>query len=355
MSSERTPSKSTNDANNDVTETIDISTTASEHASTPETTPEATPETTPKQEANPSDDTTNDVQVDAPAATLAEAAQAFASPEAASDIPSDAPANDNEPPAEEPMPTPEECFQKHFAKANPKLHKRFTTELTDDDQRMFVAAMSLHDQAVAIEHAYRGMIPHMQNMQYMQQMIQSGQMRRNQSSRQKQQLMETVNRFQSTLKDAEDTYLDERTTLWTTVRDHLNTKRDDAQREARALAEQTKPFSKGVIKHFWQATEHDDVTIMRRTLLGAAMVKRADYAVYRPHRHKKEATRVPLLELLTGDHRYVKQDTGAVECLKWVLATYPELYSDADKQQAVDAIHAKGLASKREVCLAALA
>ena len=307
-----------------------------------------------------------------PVATLAEAAKAFAttddnnetttaddvtdvvSTDAITTTEDDDTEGAEEAPAEDPMPTPDECFHKHFAKANAKLYERFVTELTEAKQQEFRDAMSLNDQAVATEHAYRGMIPHMQNLQYMQRMMQSGQIRRNQSARQKQQLGETVRKFQNSLKEAEETYLTERDTLWSTVRDHLNTVQDDAQQAAYEEAVRTKPFSKGVIKHFWRATEHDDAQMLRETLLGADMVQRADYAVHRPHRNKTQPTCTPLLQLLTGDHHFVKQDTGAVECLRWVLQTYPELYSATDRQEAAAAIRAKGLDARRGACLAAL-
>ena len=86
-----------------------------------------------------------------------------------------------------------------------------------------------------------------------------------------------------------------------------------------------KPFSKGVIRHFWAAVRSDDPVKLFKTLYSEDMVRRADYAIYRENRLPGDLVSRPLMDLLTKGGHPLVPDGGAQRC----AAALREKYSVA--------------------------
>lgn len=217
------------------------------------------------------------------------------------------------------MPSPAECLDKHLGDT---LLQAMGAR-TEEEMRPLRAAHSLEDMAVEVERAQREMAPHLEMLPMMQRFARS---RRQASAKQRQELDKMMATEEAKYKQAEEVYLDARDELRCTVRTFLHTLEDHEQQARTLAARERQPFSKGVIRHFWDAVQRDDPAKLLKTLCTEDMVRRADFAVYRSNRCAEVEQCRPLMDLLTtGDHHFVP-DGGAVRCVEALKERYPGVF-----------------------------
>jgi hypothetical protein len=248
------------------------------------------------------------------------------------------------PPPEEPMPSPAECLTKHLGdRLTQAMAKR-----SDDELKPLRTLHSLEEMGVAAETLQRAIIPHLRNVQMMQQY-----QPRKGTRAQKQHWQDAFHKMRRTYEDANHEYEDQRDELRGVVRDFLHALEDKEQRDRQAYARDHKPFSKGKRGHFWRAVEADDPDALLKTLDDSETVKQARWGVFRPSRDADAVDDRPLLCLLAGNRRGVPTG-GAVRCIEALLQAYPDAFSKADAEEAVAFVEGRGLSKARAGCVRAL-
>lgn len=244
---------------------------------------------------------------------------------------------------EEPMPTDDECFERHLGDKLLALLRDQPTATQEALFRTFTVKMM----AVDVELSLRALKPHEKNLRVMQSIAQ-----RFKTKKELETWKTTNKRFLVKYKNAENEYLEKMEELKSTVRTFIHEQIDKEQRARIETLRRCKPLSKGRRKHFWEALSTDNVDKLKRTLETVDDVACASHSIQ--HTKHTENPRVALLCACVDKHRSMPEN-GAHASLRFLLTTYRDFFSNKDVESVRQHIEDAGWGDIREQCGAVLA
>lgn len=239
-------------------------------------------------------------------------------------------------PKEEPMPSPEECFNNHLSK---KLLNMLGERSAEEIERLH-KVHSPHVLATHVESVYRAMKPHQQNIKMMQTIAQQF----GKSKKERANWEKTYSTFAEKYTDAEKDYHDALEELNATVRNYIHELIDKEQREQMEKYKLCKPLSKGKRRHFFDALSKDDDAKLMKTLETVHDVQSACYSIQ--HTSHRNNPKLALLCFFVHDHRSLPSE-GAHKCLQALLTKYNDFFEESDIQDALKHIHDDGLDAEK--------
>jgi hypothetical protein len=248
-----------------------------------------------------------------------------------------------ESPAEEPMPTEDECFVKHLS---PKLLESFE-ELPVASREAFLEEHSVKALAIDTELAKRAVKPEEDNLTMMKNIASQF----NKSNEQRQSWQKTYTNFIKRYEEVEKNYLGKLEELHTVVRTYVHEQLDKQQRIRLLMQRERRQLSKGRKKNFWKMVYADDVSMFSKTLETVEDVTRASYSI-----HNTKHTDTPKLALLCAlvDNHPNLPTNGAHRILGALLEKYRDFFADTDIEATKQHIVDSGWTNTREECLAVL-
>lgn len=244
---------------------------------------------------------------------------------------------------EEPMPTDDECFEKHLGSKLLALLRDQPTAAQDALFRTF----NVKTMAVDVEMSLRALKPHEKNLRGVQSIAQRC------KSKKELDTWKTMNkRFLVKYETMENEYLKKMEELKSTVRTFIHEQIDKEQHARIETLRRCKPLSKGRRKHFWEALSTDNVIKLQRTLKTMDDVICASHSI--KHIKHTENPRVALLCTCVDNHRSMPKK-GAHASLRFLLTTYRDLFSNKDVESVRRHIEDSGWTDIREQCCAVLA
>lgn len=248
-----------------------------------------------------------------------------------------------EKPAEEPMPTEDECFSKHLS---PKLLESFE-ELPVASREAFLEEHSVKALAVDTELAKRAVKPEEDNLTMMKNIAPQF----NKSKEQQQSWQKTYTNFIKRYEEVEKNYLCKLEELHTVVRTYVHEQLDKQQHIRLMMQRERRQLSKGRKKNFWKMVYADDVSMFSKTLETVEDVKRASHSIHNTKHTDKP--KLALLCSLVDNHRNMPSK-GAHHILHALLAKYRDFFTDIDIEETKQHIVDSGWTNTREECLAVL-
>lgn len=243
---------------------------------------------------------------------------------------------------EEPMPTDDECFEKHLGD---KLLALLRDQPTDTQEALF-RRFTVKTMAVVVEMSLRTLKTEEKNLSVMQNIAQQF------KTKQEWMTWKTTNkRFLAKYEEAQNDYSEKLHELKSTVRTFVYEHIDREQRVRIEMLRRCKPLSKGRRKHFWDALMTDNVDKLRRTLETVDDVVCASHSIH--HTKYTDKPRVALLCACVNNHRSMPEN-GAHESLQFLLKTYPDFFSNEDIESVKKHIDDAGWRATREQCVAVL-
>jgi len=221
----------------------------------------------------------------------------------------------------EPKLTPEQCFEKHVST---RLQQDYR-QLAEEDQNRLDTTFSLSSKAVEVEKAHKERRDVEDSIDWL---IKYSRVRVDPKTR--SSVKKELQKARKELMDRTATYAELRDELHKCIRSFITEVEEREIEKRRQEALKYKPFSKGVIRHFWDAVMKDDPQKLLKTLCTEDMVRTADYAVYRGNRCAGVTQTRPLLELLMDDSHHMVPAGGAVECVRAIRGKYPGLVAPVE-------------------------
>ena len=248
-----------------------------------------------------------------------------------------------EKPAEEPMPTEDECFAKHLS---PKLMESFE-EIPVASRQAFLEEHSVKAMAVDVELAKRAVKPEEDNLTMMKNIAPQF----NTSKEQRQCWQKTYTNFIKRYEDVEQNYLEKLEELHTTVRTYVHEQLDKQQHIRLLMQRERRQLSTGRKKNFWKMVSTDDESMFSKTLETTEDVQRASHSIQNTKHTDKP--KLALLCALVDNHRSLPAN-GAHRILRALLTKYRDFFTDTDIEETKQHIVDSGWTSTREECLAVL-
>ena len=244
---------------------------------------------------------------------------------------------------EEPMPTDDECFERHLGD---KLLALLRDQPPSTQEALF-RTFTVKTMAVDVELSLRALKPYEKNLKVMQSIAS-----RFKTKKELETWKTTNKRFLVKYENAENEYLEKMDELKSTVRTFIHEQIDKEQRARIETLRRCKPLSKGRRKHFWEALSTDNVDKLKRTLETVDDVACASHSIQ--HTKHTENPRVALLCACVDKHRSMPEN-GAHASLRFLLTTYRDFFSNEDVESVRQHIEDAGWGDIREQCGAVLA